>query len=105
MSDDAELPPARTADPLPRTVLAWQRTLLAVAANTIVLSVSLGRAGHGLWAVPVLALAVAPVPAAVRRERNLLAEQPAPIERWKPPLLTGVVVLLAVVAGAIAVLL
>lgn len=100
----SDLPRARTADPLPRTVLAWQRTLLSVAVNAVLLSVALGRAGHGIWAVPVLALAVLPVPAAVLRERSLLASRPEPITAWKLRLVTALVVLLACVAAAVAVL-
>ncbi len=65
-----------TVDPLPRTVLAWQRTLLVLASFAIGLSFTLSLRGHGLWAVPVLAATALVVPIVIQRQRELL--QPAP---------------------------
>lgn len=100
VSGSTDLPPARTADAIPRTALAWQRTLVSIFINTVLLSLVLSRSGQPLWALGVLGLAVAAVPAVVSREQSLTAATPAPVAEWKLRLVSAVVVLLAVSAAA-----
>lgn len=97
-------PRARAIDPLPRTVLAWQRTLVSTAATALLITVALVRGGAGPWAVGVLLIAVLPIPAALRREQGLLPHNPRPVAAWKVRLVTAVALLLAAAGGLVVVI-
>jgi hypothetical protein len=83
------------ADPLARTVLAWQRTLLGLAGLTVLVAVALSRAGYPPLGVLVLTVALLPLPGVVARQRELLGGSTAPIR-------AGVLVPVAVAGVALA---
>jgi len=85
-------------DPLPRTVLSWQRTLLA-AAGTSLLIVLAVAGGHPGWAIMALLLAGLLAPVAVRRERQLLRVEPPRVSMAAAATVSGVVVALAFIAA------
>jgi len=95
---------ARTIDPLPRTVLAWQRTLAALTMVAIGLAFAAMRQGMGAWVVPALLAALAPLPLALRRERELLQDDPRLLRPRVASLLTGSCLVLAAVGFGVVLL-
>ena len=98
MSARSDLPSATTADPLPRTVLAWQRTVPSIASLAVLMSVALARSGHWPWALPVLALSLLPLPSALRRERELQRAGPPQVGPGVLESVSAVVAALALAA-------
>lgn len=85
---------AELTDQWPRTLFAWQRTLIGVAGVAVLMALLLAQAGHPVLALPVLAMATLPFPVALRRGRQLRAQQRTPSDPLTPLSLALVVVVL-----------
>lgn len=95
MNDRPPPVPFGTPTPTPRTLLSWQRTLLALAGVAVLVAWVLAEQGSGALALVPLVAAGLAVPASSAREGELSRPVPPPVGR-RPPL----VVAFAVVALA-----